>query len=229
MAEILKEDDMKKYFLLFLIFTCFACLNAKWLYVDAGVGFDFTELKFKQLLYKDVIGVENFSGSIYNYRTLPNFNFRIGVNLPKRIVLITDIQTIRIDKNYYNQAEIERWNGEKYIAEHRLYIESLGFFGFGIIFYPLEKIQVNSSFYLGWYNYKDEHILNYGSSSGGGLGLGGGYAISLAYEISKNKLGFLIGCKYLYADMDNFIGSLGSPFHIKYDVSSFGIFIKIKN
>ena len=228
MAEILKEDDMKKYFLLVLIFTCFVCLNAEWLYVDAGVGFDFTELKFKQLLYKDVIGVENFSGSIYNYRTLPNFNFRIGVNLSKRIVLITDIQTIRIDKNYYNQAEIERWNGKKHIAEHRFYIESLGFFGLGIIFYPLEKIQVNSSFYLGWYSNNDEYTSysQYGSSEG--LGFGGGYAISLAYEITiKKKIGFLVGCRYLYADMEDFVMH-STPFKIKYDVASFGLFTKIK-
>ena len=227
MAEILREDDMKKTFLLVLIFTCFACLNAEWLYVDAGVGFDFTELKFKQLLDKGVIGVENLSGSTYNYFTLPNFNFRIGVNLPKRIVLVTDIQTISIDKIFTNHVEVEWWNGEIRIVDHNLQIESLKFLGLGIIVHPLENVQINSSFYLGWYNYNEKYVYYSQNGSSNGLGLGSGYAISLAYEISKKKLGFLFGCRYLNAEMNNLITTF-EPLQVKFEVSSFGLFTKIK-
>ena len=212
---------MKNLCIIFILFLSFTGLHAKRLYADFGVGSDITKISFYNVL--DGEGTENLTEQSDSYYTFPNINYSLGYRLNKRFILLADIQTIKIDQHYTYQVEI----GTKPVKyDCTLHIRGVGFLGLGTIFYPVERIQLRGSYYIGGPSRREEHTApgNYGSNDG--YGLGEGFGLSLAYDIPVEKFGILIGCRYFIAKCANI--ALFSPTNICYDVNSFGLYVKIR-
>ena len=213
--------NIKNLYILFILCTTSVGLHAKRLYADFGIGSDITKISFYDVLDRE--GTENLTEQSDSYYTFPNINYSLGYRINERFILIADIQSIKIDKHYTYQVEI---GSKPWVYDCKLHIKSVGFFGLGMIIYPIERVQLRGSVYIGGPSYREEYIeySNYGSQEG--YGLGDDFGFSLAYDIPIEKFGILIGCRYLNAKVGNI--TWFSPTSTCYNVVSFGLFTKIK-
>ena len=216
MFMIINMLKSKKLFMFVLIIISVAGLNAKWLYLDAGTGCDFTRINFK--LWEDYWDVAGDLAKSNNCFAIPNFNFRLGLRLHERFIVTSDFQFINIDKFFYSQIKFNELLTNSKVVDYKLHIKSLKFVGVGIIFYPLQSFKLGGSIYYGSTNSISKSRNNFWFSVG--------YEVLIAYDLPINKIELTVGCRYFYADTisTNILDSIV----LSYSVSSIGVFTKIR-
>ena len=225
MFMIINMLKSKKLFMFILIIISVAGLNAKWLYLDAGIGCDFTRINFTKLWEGDGVVVGDLIGSNYDYFTGPNFNYKLGIRFNDMFILTFGRQSVKnINEHFYSQ--IVSTHGIE--ANYMLHLKSFEFAGVGLVFYPHQSFQLSSTLYFVKPNCFQEWTER--NMTVGYIGdwlSGGGYDVSIAYDIPIRKMGILIGCRYFYAQTNtNFLILSGiDPIQ---EISSFGLFIKIR-
>ena len=215
---------MKKICILLIVLVSALGLNAKWLYFDAGIGSDYTKISFTKLLRCE--GTENLTGRSYSFYTAPNQSMSLGLRLGSRFALLTNIQSMSVEKRIRFRTELAQLTWDPSEADHNLHIKDISFTGVGFILYPRHNLQLRGVLYVGGSNYTDEVTTNNKVYINSGGGLGGGYDVSLAYDIPINKVGILLGCRYFKATIRH--AAPLSSIEPEYVVSSTGLFVRIR-
>ena len=210
--------------LLFVAFMCIPCLNARWIYVDAGIGSDITVISFP---IENNNRIEDLIGSSFTYLTGPNFRFSLGFRSSSRVVFpLLEYQIMQINKDFYYKGRALSLLPPYRINDYRLNIRRHDYIGTGFIIYPHQRIQVGASLGNVFSHYTRE-IISEDSVNGIAFFINLAANISISYDIPINNFGLLIGCRYFTANVSE-VTTLGFIPHPSYIVSTFGVFTKVR-
>ena len=218
----------KKYFIIFTILLAFTSLHPEtrlnWFYFDFGIGGDYTTLKFIEK--EQNFEIEGLFESSFDYITGPNFNFKAGCKLSGQIILITNIQTLKINETINYTAPEPRLFGQPRIVDYTLEIKRINYFGFGLIVYPHSRYQLEGSigFSSSIYTERIKQNINHLSRNTGWLNEA--YNFAVAYEKPFNEVYWLVGFRYFHAEIGHF--ELFRHYAPRYSVSSVGAYVKIR-
>jgi len=208
---------------MFVALICVSCLNARWIYVDAGIGSDITVITFP---HRNNERIEDLTGSSFTYLTGPNFNFSLGLRLFRLVVFpLVDYQIMPINKDFYYRGRVGLFPLR--YKDCRLYIRRYEYFGTGFIIYPHKRVQIGATLGIVYSHYTHE-IIAEGSVDGIAWFINPAGDLSIAYDIPMNNFGLLIGCRYFSAHVLSDITTIFSVSQPSHEVSSFGIFTKIR-
>ena len=243
---------MKKYFVVFMLLIVVVLyaqtpnedennIKSQKFYLDAGIGADFTIIKFKQSNYGfRSEKIEDIIGSTHSFYNGPNIYLKFGYRLTDRVVFVANYQHINISESFVYKVNMGTIQGTDYLLDYQMDIKPDNYLGFGFLMYPHPHFQLGAT--LGFVRagisteglpdnlYPPVSIYPYyhGIQSSGSI-FNAGYEVSIAYDIPAKKTGFLIGWRLFYApriDYISFIPTYTNP--PDYSLTLTGLFIKIR-
>ena len=209
---------------IFVVFMCIPCLNARWIYFDAGIGSDITVISFP---IENNNRIEGLIGSSFSYLTGPNFSFSLGLRPSNRVVFpLLEYQIMQINNDFYYSGRALSLLPPHRINDYRLNIRRHEYIGAGFIIHPYQRLQIGASLGNVFSHYTRE-IISEESVNGIAFFINLATNVSIAFDIPISNVGILIGCRYFTANVSE-VTALGFIPHPSYRVSSFGIFTKIR-
>ena len=239
MKNIKTTQNKIKIIILLMVISSATFLSAQGFYIDAGVGLGMSDTAYKPDMIESEFGLGFMNEVKMGFDTSIKAGYGPFSTLPMFFVGEFGITRGATWEEKYEA----RWNGGYEKGSITISGNHL-FLGPGIVFYPVEKIQLAGSFGMVQSTLKFEYSDEYWESSfsekysfsASESGIGYGYNLSGAYDIGGQS-GVLIGAKVSYAKAnvieftDRYVedGEIITD-KFKFDTSNlfFGMFVKYR-